>query len=103
MPVRRVRKAANRGDFHTDVPLTTVAVSRFQKLKNFVAPFAAARLPVAKLSGLYDSWDMAAINRDDMHERGDNDRAQETQFIKTQSPYKIPTRSLAVKLNELVQ
>lgn len=95
--------AANRNDFHTDVPLTNVAVSRFQRMLNFVAPFAAARMPVAKLSGLYDKWDMAAINRDDMHERGDNDRARETNFVKTQAQFKIPAKSIAVKLNELIQ
>lgn len=95
--------AANRNDFHTDIPLTNVAVARFQRMQNFVAPYAAARLPVTALSGLYDKWDMAAINRDDMHERGDNDRARETTFVKTQAQYKIPTKSLAVKLNELVQ
>lgn len=95
--------AANRNDFHTDIPLTNVAVARFQRMTNFVAPFAAARLPVMALSGLYDKWDMAAINRDDMHTRGDNDPAQQTQFRKTQAQYSIPVKSLAVKLNELVQ
>jgi len=95
--------AANRSDFHTDIPLTNVAVSRFQSMTNFVGPFAAARLPVNALTGIYYKWNMAAINRDDMHARGDNDRARETQFSKTDATYKIPTKSLAIKLNDIVQ
>jgi hypothetical protein len=103
MTTSAVRKAASKGNYYTDVPASNVAISRFQSDMNFVAPYAAARLEVNKLSGLLDAWDMARINRDDMQDRGDNAPAKETQFVKTQSNFKIPTQSVAVKLNDLVQ
>jgi hypothetical protein len=98
-----IKKAANKGDYYTDVPLSNVAVARFQSNQNFVCAQAAARLIVTKPSGLYDKWNMADINRDDMVARGDNARARETKFSKSQSNFSVLDEAIAIKLNDLVQ
>lgn len=99
----QMKKAANKGDFYTDVPLSNVAVARFQRDTNFVCAQMATKLIVTKPSGLYDKWNMADMNRDDMQARGDNARARETKFSKQQSQFSVLDDAIAIKLNDITQ
>lgn len=88
------------GDFYHDVPQSNVAIARFQKDMNFIAPFFAAKLIVNKPSGLVTKWDMADLNRDEMEERDATAPAKSKDFKQSKVAFDTQIRSIAYDLND---
>ncbi len=59
-----------RGDVHVDVPLTNVSVAFMQSAEAFVADRAFPRIPVAKQTDKYFTYDRGYFNRAEMEKRG---------------------------------
>lgn len=76
----------SRSDVHVDGPLTNISLAFLQSADNFIADRAFPRLPVAKQSDLYFTYDRGYFNRAEMQKRAPSaESAGATYAINTDS------------------
>lgn len=85
-----------RHDVHVNSPLTNISIAFTQSADNFIAERVFPRVPVAKQSDAYFTYERGDFNRDDMEERkpgtesagGGYDQATETYYARVYAYHK---------------
>lgn len=91
------------GSLYVDVPMTGVAVRRFQSDARFLAAVMCPRLIVKKPSGLYTVVSMADLNRDEMAPRGPTAPAERAAWGYSNATFSTDARSLEYDVNDAAQ
>lgn len=88
------------GSLYADVPQTGVAVRRMQGNQRFVAMRMVPKLNVLKPSGIYRSFNMGDLNRDEMEVRGPTGTAAKAGWRVADKTFSTDARSLIYDLND---